>query len=88
MNQSGFMLYYDDLEAIQQQLTPAQIGLLITALAYRGKYGKNPSINDPAVSMAFALLSQKIDRDAARYEEIAEKRRAAGRASAAARSNV
>lgn len=64
----GFMLYYDDLD-ILEDLTDEQLGTLIRALRDDGK--KVP----PELMTAFRLMKKKKERDEAKYLEYVESRR-------------
>lgn len=61
----GFMLYYDDLEALNV-LTDAQLGSLVRALAAESDVSQVP----PDLALAYSILHRKIIRDQQHYEEI------------------
>lgn len=73
----GFMLYHEDVSALQT-LDDASFGMLIRALAVYSESGETPTLADKLTALAFSVLRQKVDRDEAHYAHIVEKRRAAG----------
>ena len=74
----GMMIYFDDWAKIVDLLTPEQFKRLFVLLM-DGAQGADIAIpaDDQTVCMAYSLLHDKIARDAARYDKICEKRKAA-----------
>ena len=73
----SFVLFYDYRRHLQL-LTDAERGQLLMALFDYGETGKEPEL-DGAALMAFSFIAGQMDRDAAKYERICQKRREAGR---------
>ncbi len=85
MGKDSFILYDNYAEQIEF-LTDEQAGVLLKAIyAYRN--GKPLPVMDSAVNMAFSFIRSQIDRDQERYDEICEKRRAAGATGGAPKGN-
>lgn len=73
----SFILYTDNRKQVQM-LTREQKGDLLDAIfAYAD--GDDPDDMDAVTEMAFSFIKDRIDRDAAKYEEICERRRENGR---------
>ena len=74
----GMMIYFDQWEYVATILAPEQFKRLFMLLMDKAQNldVKAPD-DDQAVSMAYHLLLPQLDKDAARYEKICEKRRAA-----------
>ena len=78
----GFVTYIDDLNRMMEcGATADQIGRLMIALSIYAETGERPEL-DPDISMGFALLSCKIDRDNEAYEKKARAGRQGGQANA------
>ena len=78
-----FILYTSYAEQISL-LDMEQRGLLLTAILAHENEQMLPEL-DPITAMAWAFIKDDLDRNYAKYEEISEKRRAAGRASGRSR---
>lgn len=68
-------------------LTDEEYGRMIRALDDHAFNGTNPQFENRFLEMAFNILKNRDDYDEARYREIVEKRRAAGKKGAEARWN-
>lgn len=81
---NSFILYVENREQVELLSTEQRADLLMALFDYAEK-GETEEL-DPLTAMAFTIFRAKIDRDAAKYEEICEKRRiaasAGGKASA------
>ena len=77
---NSFVMYTEWLEQIEI-LTVTQRGTLFSAIIRYAAAQDLPEM-DPVTKMAFSFIRAQIDRDAAKYEEIIEKRRQAGKARA------
>lgn len=75
---NGMMIYFDDLRAVQR-LTDEQLGQLVRLLAYYAESGEPASSDDLAVTVAYGMMAQKIDRDREKYDRIVERNRENGR---------
>ena len=74
----GMMIYFDQWEYVATILTPEQFKRLFMLLMDKAQnLDVDAPDDDQAVSMAYHLLLPQLDKDAARYEKICEKRRAA-----------
>ncbi len=74
----GMMIYFDQWEYVATILTPEQFKRLFMLLMDKAQnIDVDAPDDDQAVSMAYHLLLPQLDKDAARYEKICEKRRAA-----------
>ena len=74
----GMMIYFDQWEYVATILTPEQFKRLFMLLMDKAQnLDVDAPDDDQAVSMAYHLLLPQLYRDAARYEKICEKRRAA-----------
>ena len=74
----GMMIYFDQWEYVATILTPEQFKRLFMLLAGKAQgLDVDTPDDDQAVSMAYHLLLPQLDKDAARYEKICEKRRTA-----------
>jgi len=73
----SFVLYYDYRQHLSM-LTDEERGRLLMALLDYGETGKLPDLSR-AEMMAFSFIAAQMDRDAAKYAEIVQKRREAGR---------
>lgn len=74
----GMMIYFDQWEYIATILAPEQFKRLFMLLMDKAQnLDVDAPDDDQAVSMAYHLLLPQLDKDAARYEKICEKRRAA-----------
>jgi len=74
----SFVLYTSQYEAIAE-LSAQQKGELFDALFQYVSTGEEPQFSDREIKMAFNFMRIQIDRDNAKYEEVCEHRRAAGR---------
>lgn len=74
----GMMIYFDQWEYVATILTPEQFKRLFMLLVGKAQgLDVDTPDDDQAVSMAYHLLLPQLDKDAARYDKICEKRRAA-----------
>lgn len=74
----GMMIYFDQWEYVAKILAPEQFKRLFMLLVGKAQnLDVDAPDDDQAVSMAYHLLLPQLDKDAARYEKICEKRRAA-----------
>ena len=74
----GMMIYFDQWEYVATILAPEQFKRLFMLLMDKAQnLDVDAPDDDQAVSMAYHLLLPQLDKDAARYEKICEKRRAA-----------
>jgi hypothetical protein len=79
-NKKSFLLYCDLIHTFKE-LTDAEAGKLIKhVLAYVND--ENPKTDDRLLKIAFEPIKQSLKRDLKKYEDIREKKRAAGLASA------
>lgn len=84
-NKRSFLLY-TDLIFVAEKLSDNQAGILLkTILRYVND--QNPTVEDPFVDLAFEPIKQALKRDLKKYENILEKRSAAGKKSAEIRVN-
>ena len=86
MERPGIMIYINFWERLMKRLSYEQLGRLLKATLDMAS-GQTPESleDDPAVAMAYEMVGDQLERDAIRYNEIVEKRRAAGRKSASKR---
>ena len=74
------MIYLNVWERLQRRLSYEQLGRLLSAmLDVLGGQPPQPMDDDPALALAFDMVSDLQERDAERYNAIIEKRREAGR---------
>lgn len=74
----GMMIYFDQWEYVATILAPEQFKRLFMLLMDKAQnLDVDAPDDDQAVSMAYHLLLPQLDKDAARYEKICEKRRTA-----------
>lgn len=79
MEKKNSFVLYTDYRRQFDLLTDAELGQLIRAVMDYVETGHPPNL--PAgPQMAFAFISAQIDRDMKKYQEVVEKRRAAGSA--------
>lgn len=79
MEKKNSFVLYTDYRRQFDLLTDAELGQLIRAVMDYVETGQPPEL--PAgPRMAFAFISAQIDRDMKKYQEVVEKRRAAGSA--------
>nr|DAH94473.1 MAG TPA: hypothetical protein [Caudoviricetes sp.] len=72
------MIYFDQWEYVATILTPEQFKRLFMLLVGKAQgLDIDTPDDDQAVSMAYHLLLPQLDKDAARYDKICEKRRTA-----------
>ena len=83
MKPKAFRLYVDNIE-IFNELTDEEAGQLLKALMYYVDTGKIADMSR-VVKFNFLHLKQQIDREFANYEEVCEKRSAAGKKGAQAK---
>ena len=74
--QPGVMLYFDRLRFLDE-LDSARCGVLFRAILSYAEHGVEPDFEDPALRIARKAIGPAIDQDAARYQEVCEKRRQA-----------
>ena len=80
MERPGMMIYLNVWERLQRRLSYEQLGRLLSAmLDVLGGQPPQPMDDDPALALAFDMVSDLQERDAERYNAIIEKRREAGR---------
>jgi len=77
----GVMIYFETGQSIKG-LDYETKGRLFEAIMEYGEHGTVPPM-DGILAAVWPFVANSIDRDAARYEELVEKRRKAGQASAA-----
>ena len=82
----SFLLYTDIFFTVEKLSDENAGALFKTILAYVND--KNPVVKDPLIEIAFEPIKQSLKRDLRKYEEIREKRREAGKASADKRQQV
>ncbi len=70
----SFILYTDSAKQVAL-LSDAQAGLLFKAILEYARTGEEGSFSDGMVNMLYSILTSQMARDAAKYEEICEKRR-------------
>lgn len=73
----SFIMYTENAEQISM-LTDEQAGTLFKAIMLY-QLGEDLPEMDGMVSIVFSVIRQKLDRDSAKYEEVCEKRKEAGR---------
>ena len=81
----SFVLYADSLNVVDL-LTDSQAGVLLKAL-FRYASGLELPEMDAMTNLAFVTFQTHLDRDAQKYAEIVEKRRAAGSKGGAPKGN-
>lgn len=74
---SSFILYANYINQVSC-LSDEEAGQLFKALLNFVRFGEYPQLTG-APKMAFSFISDQIERDAKKYSEIVEKRRAAGK---------
>lgn len=74
--QPGVMLYFDRLRFLDE-LDSARCGVLFRAILNYAENGAEPDFEDPELRIAWKAIGPAIDQDAARYQEVCEKRRQA-----------
>jgi hypothetical protein len=85
MGKDSFILY-DNYDEQLAALTDQQVAILFRAI-YDYRHNRKLPEMDGAVKMAFSFIRAQIDRDQERYEDICEKRRAAGALGGAPKGN-
>ncbi len=80
---NSFLLYFDIREPLEL-LSDAERGRLFLAILNYAESGELPNF-DGAVKMAFSFIKKSIDRDAAKWESVCQKRAEAGRIGGLAR---
>lgn len=86
MEKKNSFVLYTDYRRQFDLLTDAELGQLIRAVMDYVETGQPPDL--PAgPQMAFAFISAQIDRDMKKYQEVVEKRRAAGSAGGKQKAN-
>lgn len=83
---NSFILYTDNAKQINL-LNDAQAGLLFKALLAYAQTGEEGSFQDGMVNMLYSILTAQMERDAAKYQEICEKRKEAARKGGAPKGN-
>ena len=78
------LIIHTDTWSILQNLTNDQLGILFAGLMKHQRDENIPKM-DNVTKMAFDFMAAQVDRDNEKYEAAIERRRAAGRAGAAAR---
>ena len=78
------LIIHTDTWSILQNLTNDQLGVLFAGLMKHQRDENVPKM-DNVTKMAFDFMAAQVDRDNEKYEAAIERRRAAGRAGAAAR---
>jgi hypothetical protein len=73
----SFIMYTENAEQIDM-LNDEQAGVLLKAVMHY-QMGLDVPEMDGMVSIVFSVLRQRLDRDSAKYEEVCEKRKEAGR---------
>lgn len=76
-SKKSFVLYYDYRDHLEL-LSDEERGRLLMALLDYAENGKKPALEGAAL-MAFSFIRAQMDRDAAKYAEIVQKRREAGK---------
>ena len=74
--QPGVMLYFDRLRFLDE-LDLTRCGVLFRAILSYAEHGVEPDFEDPELRIAWKAIGPAIDQDAARYQEVCEKRRQA-----------
>lgn len=81
-NKKSFLLYSDFAPHLDL-LTDTEVGQLFRAVFAYVNNGDIPQNLTPAAAMLFSVLRSQLDRDAEKWADVREKRRAAGRMGAA-----
>lgn len=81
-NKKSFLLYSDFAPHLDL-LTDTEVGQLFRAVFAYVNNGDIPQNLTPAAAMLFSVLRSQLDRDAEKWADVREKRRAAGRIGAA-----
>lgn len=76
----SFVLYASHLKLVDK-LSDEQAGQLLKAI-YRHTQGESVTELDPATDMLYSIIAEQLDKDRVKYDEVIEKRRQAGIASA------
>lgn len=77
-DKNSFIMFVDYKEKFKK-LSDEQMGKLIRAVFEYEDSGVEPDMDDLIVSMAFDVIKVDLDKNHAKYEEIVEKRKEAGR---------
>ncbi len=77
-DKNSFIMFVDYKEKFKK-LSDEQMGKLIRAVFDYEDSGVEPDMDDLIVSMAFDVIKVDLDKNHAKYEEIVEKRKEAGR---------
>lgn len=77
-DKNSFIMFVDYKEKFKK-LSDEQMGKLIRAVFEYEDSGVEPDMDDIIVSMAFDVIKVDLDKNHAKYEEIVEKRKEAGR---------
>lgn len=72
MNRDSFVFYASDYQSIKD-MTNAQLGTFFRAICEFALYGST-KMEDKELKYAFNLLTDKIKRDQAKYDEVSKKR--------------
>ena len=81
------MLYWETFDVLES-LVDDEAKRMLSAIRQYSQYGALPNFSDSAIlNTLWLLIRPKLDADTERYEHIREKRREAGLASAAKRTN-
>ena len=80
----SFVLYASHLRLVEK-LTDEQAGKLLKAI-YQHTQGNDGVELDLATDLLYSIIAEQLDKDKVKYEEVVEKRRQAGIASAGKRS--
>lgn len=86
MSKESFILHTDAWD-ILKDFSDEQCGRLLKALLCYQREEEIPAM-DVATKVAFSFMAAQMDRDNERYDQMVEKRRAAGKRSAEARQQV
>jgi len=77
MKRDSFIFYASDYQSIKD-MTDAQLGTFFRAICEFALYGST-KMEDKELKFAFNLLTDKIKRDQAKYDEVSKKRSEAGK---------
>lgn len=77
----GFLTYHKDIEMFRDMLTMEELGKLWLALAdlSKGDADRDPGNGYDVLTAAYRVMSEKIGRDAERYENVRKARSAAAK---------
>lgn len=86
--QPGLILYFDDIAAWRNTMSPQEFYDFFFTLADYAQHGQQPANMPPVCQLAFELVRGKVDRDIAKYAAKVAQTSEAGKRSAAIRARL